>query len=203
LLIRVGANGHKSFALRARFSGSRTPTRRALGPFYDGTPSVLQHQDPDILERDGAALSLAEAREKARLWLGMIARQRDPAAEKRVVRAAAQEKADQAARAAQTAFARVAVVWLERRIAGLKNELAIGKLIANEFTSRWKGRPIASISRDEMREAIKTIEARGAPWQGHVAWSAAVCSERRNRPRWPAGSQPLGSISDFRNSARR
>ena len=68
LMLRVTPTGHKSFALVARFPGFRNPTRRLLGTFYDGDPRVLDQPDDAILDRDGAALSLAEARDKARMW---------------------------------------------------------------------------------------------------------------------------------------
>src|ERR1700730_11310117 len=69
LMLRVGETGHKSFALLARYPRAKNPTRRLLGPVYEGPPLP---PDPDILTRPGAALTLAEAREKARLWLGLI-----------------------------------------------------------------------------------------------------------------------------------
>jgi integrase len=169
LMLRVSPTGHKSFALLARYPGYRNPTRRLLGTFYDGDPAVLAEDDPDILDRNGAALSLAEAREKARYWLGLLARGRDPGAEKKAaVVAKKQQEADRQA-AAATAFERVATEWLTRKVAGLKHEVKIGRIVQREFTARWQGRPIATISRDEMRTAIRAIEARGAGWQAYSA----------------------------------
>src|SRR5215471_1598206 len=53
LVLRVTDRGHKSFVLRGRFPlNPKNPTRRALG--------------------DYGAISLAEARDKARSWLALI-----------------------------------------------------------------------------------------------------------------------------------
>ena len=166
LMLRVSSNGNKSFALLARYPGHEHPTRRLLGPYYDGDPSVLDEPDPDILDRPGAALSLAEARQKARVWLGLIARGRDPGAEKRAAAASIKAKETAARNAAKSAFERVASAWIRRRVAGLKQELEIDRLVQNEFVSRWKGRPIADISREDCRLAIREIAAR-APFQAH------------------------------------
>src|SRR5262249_56550836 len=59
--VRVTDKGTRSFVLVARFPGSSNPTRRALGEY--------------------GALGLADARDEARKWLGLIARGVDPAAE--------------------------------------------------------------------------------------------------------------------------
>src|SRR6516162_6587900 len=155
LMLRVTPTGHKSFALLARFPGHRNPTRRLLGAYYDGDQVVLDQPDAGILDRDGAALSLAEAREKARIWLGMIARGRDPGAEKRAAQVHAKAKEAEAQLQAATTFERVAALWIKRKAAGLKHELEIESCIEREFTARWKGRPLADISREEMRLAVQ------------------------------------------------
>jgi integrase len=165
LMLRVSPTGHKSFALLARYPGYRNPTRRLLGVYYDGDPAVLAEPDPTLLDRDCAALSLAEAREKARYWLGLIARGRDPGAEKRAATATKKQQEVDRQRDAASTFEKVAAAWVTRKLAGHAHELAIMRMIEREFTSRWRGRPIAAISREEMKEAIRAIEERGAPTQ--------------------------------------
>jgi len=157
LMLRVTPTGHKSFALLARFPGHRNPTRRLLGAYYDGDQVVLDQPDAGILDRDGAALSLAEAREKARIWLGMIARGRDPGAEKRAAQVHAKAKEAEAQLQAATTFERVAALWIKRKAAGLKHELEIESCIEREFTARWKGRPLADISREETFRGTRSI----------------------------------------------
>jgi integrase len=169
LMLRVTATGHKSFALLARFPGHRNPTRRLLGAYYDGDPAVLDQPDAGILDRDGAALSLAEARDKAWMWVGMIKRGRDPGAEKRAAQAQARAKEAEEELQAATTFDRVAALWIKRKAAGLKHELEIERCIEREFTARWRGRPLADISREEYRQAVRAIEERGAGWQAYTA----------------------------------
>jgi hypothetical protein len=189
LMLRVSPTGHKSFALLARYPGFKNPTRRLLGTYYDGDPAVLAEDDPAILDRNGAALSLAEAREKARYWLGLIARGRDPGAEKKAaVVAKKQQEADRQA-AAATAFDKVAAAWGTRKLAGHAHELAIMRLIEREFTSRWRGRPIADIGRDEMKRAIRAIEERGAPTQ-----AVQALGDLRRLLGWAAESGDFGAF---------
>lgn len=61
LILRVHPTGKKSFALVARYPGSSNPTRRWLGAY--------------------GAISLANARAKARQWHELLARGKDPAHE--------------------------------------------------------------------------------------------------------------------------
>src|SRR5262249_56809328 len=58
--VRVTDKGTRSFVLVARFPGSSNPTRRALGEY--------------------GALGLADTRDEARKWLGLIAPRAAPAA---------------------------------------------------------------------------------------------------------------------------
>jgi integrase len=130
---------------------------------------VLDQPDPGILDRPGAALSLMEARDKARIWLGLIARGRDPGAERKAVIASTKAKDSARREAAKSAFERVAAEWVRRKCAGLKQELEIARIIEREFTSRWRGRPIAEITREDYRLAVRSIEERGASSQAHNA----------------------------------
>ena len=93
LVLRVTDRGHKSFALRCRYpSHPDNPTRRALG--------------------DYGALSLDDARQKARRWLELIGKGIDPKIEE------ARQKAE-AQRRQITTFAAVAADFLERHAAKL------------------------------------------------------------------------------------
>src|SRR5262245_59654824 len=59
--LRILPSGARSFVLIARYPGSKNPTRRSLGAY--------------------GALSLEDARGKARQWLDLLTRGIDPAAE--------------------------------------------------------------------------------------------------------------------------
>src|SRR5262249_20616073 len=56
--VRVTDKGHKTFILMARFGGAKHPTRRELG--------------------EVGAITLANARDKAREWLNLMGEGRDP-----------------------------------------------------------------------------------------------------------------------------
>jgi integrase len=166
LMLRVSSNGNKSFALLARFPGFPYPTRRLLGAYYDGDPRVLDQADDGLFDRDGAALSLAEVRDKARMWLGLIARGRDPGAERKAAITSTRAKEAATRQAAKSAFDKVAALWIKRKLAGLKHELEVARLVENEFVGRWKGRPLTDITRDDYRQAVREIAER-APYQAH------------------------------------
>ena len=77
LALRVSASGHRAFVLVTRYPGAslkNRPTRRALGACYvppdDAPPSPVEHRD--------GALTLSEAREKARDWLSIIKKGNGP-----------------------------------------------------------------------------------------------------------------------------
>lgn len=92
LALRVSAAGHRTFVLVARYPmNPKNPTRRALG----------QH----------GAITLEHAREKARLWLALIAKGIDPAIE------AARERAEAQRRQTNT-FAGVARQFVDRAVKG-------------------------------------------------------------------------------------
>jgi len=92
LALRVTDSGHKSFVLVARYPSNPTnPTRRALG--------------------DYGAISLDQARERARGWLELIGRGVDPKVQE------ARERALQARRQTNS-FAAVAAAFLERHVKG-------------------------------------------------------------------------------------
>jgi integrase len=144
LYLRVTDRGHKSFALVARYPlYPLHPTRRALG--------------------DCGALTLAEARQKAREWLQLIARGVDPQiAEER-------QRAAQLRRQANT-FAAVAADFIERHAKKLAKADDAETVIEREFTSRWGPRPITDVTAHEVSAAIRAIVKRGAPYQAHNAF---------------------------------
>ena len=110
-----------------------------------------------IDERDGAALSLAEAREKARRWLDLIARRIDPAAQKKAQAIAAEEQAKAAELATRSTFGAVAEEWFRRKASELKKGLEAERLVRREFISRWQDRPLAAITPKDVSSAIRSI----------------------------------------------
>jgi len=156
-MLRVGESGTKTWALLARYPGYRNPTRRSLGPVFSGRSLA---PDPGIYDRDGAALTLAEAREKARRWLDMIARKIDPAEQqKRLARRAAEEAAA-LTQAERSTFGMVAETWLKRHAVSLKKALEAERLVRREFLPRWEATPIAGITAKDIAGVIRGIVER-------------------------------------------
>ena len=155
LMLRVGEGGAKTWALLARYPGFNNPTRRSLGPVFAG--SRPPGADPDVFDRPGAALTLAEAREKARRWLDLIARRIDPAAQKKAQAVAAEEKAKAAELATRSTFGAVAEEWFRRKASELKKGLEAERLVRREFIPRWQDRPLAAITPKDVSSAIRSI----------------------------------------------
>ena len=97
LALRVTDRGHKSFVLVARYpSNPKNPTRRMLGTVYVPAKSdrVPAKDNVPIAEGEitGGALTLAEARAKARRWLDLLSRGIDPAQQERQQKIAAKKR---------------------------------------------------------------------------------------------------------------
>lgn len=138
--VRVSDTGRRTFILVGRFPGSRNPTRRALGEY--------------------GALTLEKARGKARDWLALIRQGKDPKAE---------EQRQQAAALRQQAntFAMVAEDFIRDKLSTERKGVEVARDIRREFMPAWGKRPITEISAADVRELVKAVKARGAPYQAH------------------------------------
>jgi integrase len=162
--LRVTEKGHKSFVLVARYpSHPENPTRRALG--------------------DYGAMTLEEARWKAREWLQLIQKGIDPKIEDARQRAAEQRRQ-------VTSFAAVAAEYLDRHAAGLKKSGEAKRIIEGEFVKRWGARPITDIMPEEVAAAIRAIVKRGSPYQAHNALGYI-----RGLFNWAIGTHQFGVTS--------
>src|SRR5665213_715135 len=129
LVLRVTDRGHKSFALYGRFPlRPGIPTRRALG--------------------DYGALSLSEARDKARTWLDLIEKGTDPQIDE------ARRKAAELRRQVTT-FAAVADAFIDGPAKKLAKHREARKIIETEFKKRWANRPVTEISALDVSTAIE------------------------------------------------
>src|SRR6266480_1508098 len=161
LALRVTERGHKSFVLVTRYpSNPAHPTRRAIGDF--------------------GAITLDQARHKARAWLELIRRGIDPKVEESRRRAAAQRRQ-------LNSFAAVAAEFLERHASGLKKSTEAKRIIEGEFVKRWGPRPITDIMPEEVAAAIRAIVKRGAPYQAHNAFGYL-----RRLFNWAIGTHEFG-----------
>jgi integrase len=162
VVIRVFATGHRSFNLIARFpSRPQHPARRALGDCYlppDGGEIIAAGHPVTH-----GALTLAEAREKARRWLSLIGRGIDPKTQEARDRAAVQREQG-------NTFGRVAEEFLSRHAAKLAHAGKARRIVDAEFVKRWAHRPITDIQPDEAAAAIRAIVKRGTPAQARLAF---------------------------------
>jgi integrase len=144
LALRVTDKGHKSFVLIARYpQHPKNPSPRALGSY--------------------GAITLEQARDKARAWLAMIDKGVDPEVE------AARQKA--AARQIQAnTFSAVAEQFLERHCAKLAKRAEAERIIRRDFIKRWGPRPVTDIQPQEVSEAVCAIVRRGKKYEAHNAF---------------------------------
>lgn len=142
--VRVNDKGRKTFILIARFPGGKHPVRRTLGT-YD-------------------AMSLAEARDEARRHNTLRRQGVDPREQRK------QEQADREA----SSFAAVAEAYFkDMKRLKLRRAKEVEADIRREFISRWGTRPIAEITRDDIRSVITHTVDSGAFWKAHHLLSYA------------------------------
>jgi integrase len=138
--VRVAESGRKTFILVARYAGSRNPTRRALGEY--------------------GALTLEQARGRARDWLDLIRKGVDPREDQEC-----QQRAEHRKRA--NSFAAVAEDFIFEKLPGERKAKEVERDIRREFIPAWGRRPIAEITPHDVRAVVKAAKDRGAPYQAH------------------------------------
>ena len=138
--VRVTGTGQRTYVLRCRFPGSRHANRRAIG--------------------DCGAITLDDAREKARSWLALVRRGIDPQIE--------EERQRQAAlRQQRNTFAAIAEDFIKDKLPGERKGREVERDIRREFLPLWGKRPVAEITAQDVRNVVKAAKDRGAPYQAH------------------------------------
>ena len=140
--VRVSETGQRTFVLIARYPGSSNPTRRALGEY--------------------PALSLEQARERARDWRELIRKGIDPKAE--VERLRREELRKQ-----QTTFGAVAEDYIALRVKAQRRVVETEREIRKELIAPWGSRPITAITRSDVVALVDAITRRPAPYTAHIA----------------------------------
>jgi integrase len=140
LVVRVGKGGKKSYALFKRKPGGRNPVHMTLGVV--------------------GAITLADARAKARRWIEQINSGVDPRAEEE--RCARAEAA-----AARNSFAAVAEDFITEKLPSERKGKEVEQDIRRELIPDWGRRPITEITPLDVRTVIKAIKNRGAPYAAH------------------------------------
>jgi integrase len=137
LVARIGERGGISFSVVARQrGGSRAPIRLLIGPY--------------------PAMSLADARERAKALLRDLSDGIDPRARK-----VEQRQAEDAKHARR--FDIVANDFIHRHVAGKRTARAIELRIQRELIPRWRGRPIDEIKRADVVAMVDAITDRRHP----------------------------------------
>ena len=144
--VRVGpknANGKfkRTFVVLARFNG-KNPTRRAIGHY--------------------GAVTLVQAREKARHWLELVGGGKDPKVE------AERERKAERRKQANT-FAAAAEAYFET-LDGKRTAYDIKRDIRRVLITEWGDTPVTDITRQDVRELIQKI-AKRTPSMAHLMFA--------------------------------
>jgi cell wall-associated NlpC family hydrolase len=126
--VRVTGAGQRTFMLRARFPGSRNANRRAIA--------------------DCGAITLEEARARARDWIELVRKGIDPQAEEdRKRRAEIHQQ--------QNTFAAVAEDFIRNKLPSERKGAEVAGDIRREFIPAWGRRPVTEITRRDIRDLIE------------------------------------------------
>jgi integrase len=150
-LIVIAHRQHKTFALHARFPGSRNPTRRQIGLV--------------------GALSVADARDVARQWLMLIRKGIDPAVEKKAREAEARKDRENEELRGERLFKVVAETYLVRKVAKQRQHRVVERIVRNILIKQWGDRPINEITRRDVIELVEAIADRPAATYAFATFS--------------------------------
>jgi integrase len=163
LAVRVTDKGKKTFVLVARFPGSKNPTRRALGEY--------------------GAITLDDARQKARDWHDLIHKGIDPKLHEEEQKAREGLRRENTFGVVVEEYLRLAVIGpdetkpLQRRglavARELRDEFVNDKIVGGRKRTGLNKRPLESITKADILHVIDDAVARGAKYQafnllGHV-----------------------------------
>ena len=138
--VRVSDIGTKTFVLMKRYGDSKNPTRGRLGMY--------------------GAISLDDARTKARNWQILLERGIDPRSEEKRQREAELRKRE-------NSFAAVAEQFIKRHVAKTRKAAIVERELRREFINRWSNRPITDITQHDVVAVIDEVVERNAPYQAH------------------------------------
>ena len=166
------ASGTKGYALNRRWPGDGEATKRTYG--------------------DASITALADARAKARDDLALVEKGIDPREQKR-------REAEAEARQRGVLFEAVVDDYCAEHLARLRRGEKDGQDIRRELVSRWHGRPVTEITRDDVLAVVEAIKAKGKFATAHLIlnhakrlWRWAI-----HQPSWRYGitSNPTREIS--------
>jgi integrase len=159
--VRVTDKGTRTFMLIARYPDSDNPTRRALGEY--------------------GALTLEQARDKARTWHDLIRKGTDPRDEEE-----REQRAEQRKRANSfTAVAEEFIKYCRRQKLRTAGEME--RELRQVFIERWGARPITEITADDVRRIISDPVERDARYRAFALFALI-----RRLFNWAIGTDSYG-----------
>lgn len=171
-MLRVTASGTKSYALNLRWPGTGEAAKRTVA--------------------DATKVSLADARKMARDQLSLVEQGIDPREQER-------RQAEAEARQRGVLFEAVVDDYCAEHLARLRRGEKDGQDIRRELVSRWRGRPITEITRDDVLAVVEEIKAKGKFAMAHLTlnhakrlWRWAI-----HQPSWRYGitTNPTREVS--------
>ncbi len=141
LWVRVTDKGRRTFVLVKRYPGHTQPAPRALGEY--------------------GAVTLEQARNKARDWLELLRKGIDPAGEEERQRQAELRKHEDSFLAVAEAY--IAHIHREKQ----RKAPVVERQLRREFIPRWSSRPVTSITAADVRAVVREVLARGAKYEAH------------------------------------
>src|SRR5262249_26146894 len=147
LALRTTDTGAKAFVLVRRFPGSTNPTPRALGSY--------------------GALTLEQARDKARSWLGLLAKGVDPKVAEEEEQTRWEAERERKRRQKADTFAAAFETFVKLHLQSPKNPLRTAKTVEREMRrlvpADWWARPLRSITRRDVIGVVYGIADGGRP----------------------------------------
>jgi integrase len=126
--VRVTDTGHRTFILRTRYPGSRSPSRREIGAC-------------DVM-------TLADAREKARKWRSLVRQGVDPAAEE-------EKQRQEAIRKKAVTFCAVAGDFIRQKLPSERKGKDAEREIRRDLLPKWKDLAITEVTDQHVSSLIK------------------------------------------------
>jgi integrase len=189
--VRVTDKAQRTYILADRFPGSTHYTRKQLG--------------------EVGAMTLAEARAKARRWIELVGQGKDPAHEEA-------QLAREHLRQQENSFEQVAANYVANEVVGLDPERPRqrkAKDVQRDFervlTPLWGDKPITAVTADDIEEVIERVKKFGTaamlvsfgiklPPRPH---KRGLPASRRGKPAPEQARNLLGLIKTFFNWVRR
>jgi integrase len=145
--IRNTDRGHLTFVLGARFPGTKHFTPRELGEY--------------------GALTLEQARDRAREWLDLIVKGVDPRAHSDDLKLVEQRRRENSFEAVANEFIRLNVIGPDPAKPKQRKGREVERDVRREFIARWGKRPITAITAHDVIAVLDDAVARGSPYQAH------------------------------------